>query len=192
MIGTAISRRPGSALVVGAFRSSRTAYGRSDFTGLTRRGSIVNLVNDLPVATLHRPDRRRNAPRPALLRLSRELRREIHSLGVTGGQVSLLIKIQKEPGIGVRELARCERMSTPGMSKYVARLEAAGLLRRTELEDRRRIGLQLTAEGARVLASVKRRRTAWLAARLRGLPPGELEAIDAAVAPLLKLLEVDD
>ena len=131
-----------------------------------------------------------NRLRPALLRLSRELRREVHSLGVTGGQVSLLIKIQKERGIGIRALARWERMSTPGMSKYVGRLEAAGLVRRTELEDRRRVGLELTPEGARVLASVKRRRTAWLAERLRELSPAELDAVDAAVEPLSKLLEV--
>ena len=131
-----------------------------------------------------------NRLRPALLRLNRELRRELHTLGVTGGQVSLLIKIQKERGIGVRELARWERMSTPGMSKYIARLEAAGLVRRTEVPDRRRVGLELTPEGTRVLASVKRRRTAWLAERLRGLSPEELDAVDAAVEPLLKLLEV--
>ena len=132
-----------------------------------------------------------NRLRPALLRLNRELRREIHSLGVTGGQVSLLIKVQKEPGIGMRELARWERMSTPGMSKYVSRLESAGLLRRIELEDRRRVGLELTSEGSRVLSSVKRRRTTWLAERLRGLSPGELDAVDAAVEPLLKLLAVE-
>jgi DNA-binding MarR family transcriptional regulator len=133
-----------------------------------------------------------NRLRPALLRLNRELRREIHSLGVTGSQVSLLIKIQKERGTGIRELARWERMSTPGMSKYVARLETAGLVRRTELEeDRRRVGLELTPEGARVLASVKRRRTAWLAERLRELSPRELEAVDAAIEPLLKLIDVN-
>jgi DNA-binding MarR family transcriptional regulator len=131
-----------------------------------------------------------NRLRPALLRLNRELRREIHSLGVTGGQVSLLVKIKKEPGIGIRELARWERMSTPGMSKYIARLEAAGLVRRTALEDRRRVGLELTPEGSRVLSSVKRRRTAWLAERLRGLSPAELDAVDTAVEPLSKLLEV--
>jgi DNA-binding MarR family transcriptional regulator len=132
-----------------------------------------------------------NRLRPALLRLNRELRRELHSLGVTGGQVSLLIKVQKEPGIGIRELAQWERMSTPGMSKYVARLESAGLVRRRELEDRRRVGLELTPEGSRVLSSVKRRRTAWLAERLRGLSPAELDAVDAAVEPLLKLLELE-
>jgi DNA-binding MarR family transcriptional regulator len=131
-----------------------------------------------------------NRLRPALLRLNRALRREIHSLGVTGGQVSLLTRIQKEPGVGIRELARWERMSTPGVSKYVARLEAAGLVRRTALEDRRRVGLTLTREGSRVLSSVKRRRTAWLAERLRELSPAELDAVDAAIEPLLRLLEV--
>ena len=144
----------------------------------------------MPVSSSAEPTTVANRLRPALLRLSRELRREIHSLGVTGGQVSLLIKIQKEPGIGIRELAQWERMSTPGMSKYVARLEAAGFIRRSELEDRRRVALELTSEGTRVLSSVKRRRTAWLAERLRELSPAELDAVDAAVEPLLKLIEV--
>jgi DNA-binding MarR family transcriptional regulator len=144
----------------------------------------------MPTAISADPTTIANRLRPALLRLNRELRREIHSLGVTGGQVSLLIKVQKEPGIGIRELAQWERMSTPGMSKYVARLESAGLVRRRELEDRRRFGLELTPEGTRVLSSVKRRRTAWLGERLRGLSSDELDAVDAAVEPLLKLLVV--
>jgi DNA-binding MarR family transcriptional regulator len=143
----------------------------------------------MPTAISADPTTIANRLRPALLRLNRELRREIHSLGVTGGQVSLLIKVQKEPGIGIRELASWERMSAPGMSKYVARLESAGLMRRRELQDKRRVGLELTPEGTRVLSSVKRRRTAWLAERLRGLSPAELDVVDAAIEPLLKLVE---
>lgn len=129
-----------------------------------------------------------NRLRPVLLKLNRDLRREIHSLGVTGGQVSLLALIRREPGIGVRELAARERMSAPGMSKYVARLEEAGLVARTELADRRRAGIVLTAAGQRVLRSVRSRRTAWLAERLRGLSGEELAAIDAAVEPLARLI----
>jgi DNA-binding MarR family transcriptional regulator len=143
-----------------------------------------------PTATAADPIAVANRLRPVLLQLNRELRREIHSLGVTGGQVSLLVQIQRSPGIGVRELAQRERMSAPGMSKYIARLETAGLLRREALPDKRRVGLRLTEEGDRVLRSVKNRRTAWLAARLRGLEPDELEAIDGAVEPLARLLEV--
>ena len=131
-----------------------------------------------------------NRLRPVLLKLNRHLRREIHSLGVTGGQASLLFTIQRQPGIGVRELAALERMSAPGMSKYVGRLEAAGLIEREASdEDRRRIGLRVSAEGERVLRSVKSRRTAWLAARLRGLSEAEVAAVDAAIEPLQQLID---
>jgi len=122
--------------------------------------------------------------------MTRELRREIHSLGVTGGQVSLLVQIQRLPGLGVRELAARERMSPAGMSKYVGRLEAAGLVERTALADKRRVGLRLTEQAERVLRSVKKRRTAWLAARLRELDDDERAAIERAVEPLARLLEV--
>src|SRR6266576_5139199 len=118
-----------------------------------------------------------NRLRPVLLQLNRQLRREVHSLGVTGGQVSLLVQIKYHPGIGIRELAALERMSVPGMSKFVSRLEEAGLIERAPVEgDQRRVGLSLTPAGEKVLRSVKSRRTAWLAARLRELEPGELEA----------------
>jgi DNA-binding MarR family transcriptional regulator len=131
-----------------------------------------------------------NRLRPVLLKLNRELRREIHSLGVTGVQVSLLVQIKYAPGIGVRELASRERMSVPGMSKFVTRLEDAGLIERAPVAgDRRRVGLIVTQAGHRVLRSVKSKRTAWLADRLRHLDADELEAIDAAIEPLAHLLE---
>jgi DNA-binding MarR family transcriptional regulator len=131
-----------------------------------------------------------NQLRPVLLKLNRELRREIHSLGVTGGQVALLVQIKYHPGIGIRELARLERVSVPGMSKFVARLEEAGLVERAPVAgDQRRVGLSLTANGHKVLRSVKSKRTAWLSARLRQLESEELEAIDAAIEPLAHLLE---
>jgi DNA-binding MarR family transcriptional regulator len=131
-----------------------------------------------------------NRLRPVLHKLSRHLKRETHSVGATSGQISLLAEIRRSPGIGVRELASAERMSSPGMSKYVARLERAGLVRRrTETTDRRRVGLELTDEGQRVLRSVRSRRTAWLASRLNQLDPAELAAVDAAIEPLARLLE---
>ena len=133
-----------------------------------------------------------NRLRPVLLKLNRELRREIHSLGVTGGQVSLLVQIKLRPGIGMRELASVERMSVPGMSKFVAKLEEAGLVQRAPVEgDQRRVGLSLTAGGHKVLRSVKSKRTAWLADRLRHLDAEQLEAIDAAIEPLAHLLELE-
>jgi DNA-binding MarR family transcriptional regulator len=131
-----------------------------------------------------------NRLRPVLLRVARELRREIHSLGVTGGQVSLLIQIKKSPGITASALAERERISAPGMSGHIARLEAANLIERTRAEDRRRIGLTVTEAGDKVLTNVRKRRTAWLAEHLKGLTDDERAAIEAALPALEKLVEV--
>ena len=54
------------------------------------------------------------ALRPSLMRISRELRREARAVGVSPEQVSLLVAIKYEPGIGVRELAARERVSPAG------------------------------------------------------------------------------
>jgi DNA-binding MarR family transcriptional regulator len=132
-----------------------------------------------------------NRLRPVLLRIARELRREIHSLGVTGGQVSLLIQIKRAPGITASALAERERISAPGMSGHIARLEAAKLIERTRAADRRRIGLTLTAAGDKVLTTVRKRRTAWLAEHLKGLTDEERETIEAALPALERLLEAN-
>ena len=131
-----------------------------------------------------------NGLRPALLHLNRRLRRELAPLGITGGQAALLWAIRSHPGIGVRGLADLEGVSTPAMSAYVDRLEAAGLVgrRRSEL-DRRRVELAVTESGLRVLRSARSRRTAWLADRLRRLEPEERDRIEAALPALNKLLE---
>jgi DNA-binding MarR family transcriptional regulator len=131
--------------------------------------------------------------RPVLLRVGRELRREARQVGVSPEQVSLLVGIKYSPGIGVRELAARERVTPPALSNHVDRLERDGLVSRTpDASDRRRVGLTLTDEGQRVLRRVRSRRTAWLATRLRGLSPEELDAVEAAIEPLSRLLREDE
>jgi DNA-binding MarR family transcriptional regulator len=144
------------------------------------------MVNDLAVDEMAVATRLR----PVLLRLNRELRRELAPLGITGGQAAILKLIQLSPGVGVRELALRENMSPAGMSGHVERLDASGLVRREPSQlDRRRVGLYVTDAGLRVLRAVRSRRTAWLASRLRRLQPDELERIDAALGALAHLLE---
>jgi DNA-binding MarR family transcriptional regulator len=132
-----------------------------------------------------------NRLRPVLLQLARELRREVHPLGVTGGQVSLLVSIRRTPGVGIRELAAREGVSPAAMSRHVTRLVEAGLVQRSAGAggDRRRVGLQLTPEAERVLRLVRSRRTAWLVARLRTLDDEALASIDDAIEPLRTLIE---
>jgi DNA-binding MarR family transcriptional regulator len=130
-----------------------------------------------------------NGLRPVLLRLGRELRRESEALGVTSRQITLMWLIRERPGLSLRELAAEERISAPALSGHVDRLERAGLIERVRsADDRRRVGLTITADGARLLRRVRAQRTTWLAERLQGLAPEELAAVEAALEPLRRLL----
>jgi DNA-binding MarR family transcriptional regulator len=134
-----------------------------------------------------------NRLRPVLLMINRHLRREAHAEGITGGQAALLAQIRNHSQLGVRELAAREGISAPSMTRYLDRLEKAGLIVRTRSsEDARRIRPALTPKGVSVLRSVRRRRTAWLVERLDGLAPAEQRAVAEAVEPLARLLEEDD
>jgi DNA-binding MarR family transcriptional regulator len=127
--------------------------------------------------------------RPILLKLSRELRREAREVGVSPEQVAVLVAIKCEPRIGVRDLAARERVSPPAMSNIVDRLERDGLVFRTpSVDDKRRVGLTVSPEGDRVLRRVRSRRTAWLATRLKDLSDDDLQAIEAAIESLWKVL----
>lgn len=131
-----------------------------------------------------------NDLRPVLFRLARELRRETEQLGVTGRQVTLLWLVKHNPGLTLKALADEEGISAPALSAHVDRLESAGLVVRTRSDvDRRRVGLTLTPAGERLLRRVRERRTSWLAARLGVLEPDELAAVEAAVEPLMRLIE---
>jgi DNA-binding MarR family transcriptional regulator len=143
-------------------------------TGTANPSSAVSVANRL---------------RPVLLRLARELRREARAFGVTGGQAALLAAVERRGRIGLGELAAGEGVSAPAMSKHVDRLEQAGLVSRVpgSSGDRRRVEIELTVEGQRVLRRVRSHRTAWLAARLDQLGPSELATIDAAIEPLAAL-----
>ena len=128
--------------------------------------------------------------RPTLLRLARNLRRETETLGVTSHQATLLALVQARQGLSLRELASEEGISAPSLSGHVDRLEAAGLLRRLRSsDDRRRVGLELTAEGRALLKRVRARRTSWLAERLDTLTDAEREQLERALPVLAALLE---
>jgi DNA-binding MarR family transcriptional regulator len=124
--------------------------------------------------------------RPALLRASRQLRREAQKAGVSALDAQLLTVITKHPGIGMAELADREQMTRPSMSGHVKRLAAAGWIGRDPVsaEDRRRVGLRLTPAGALALDAIRLRRNDWLAARLAALGPEARAALAAAAGAL--------
>ena len=130
-----------------------------------------------------------DALRPALLRVSRRLRQEAQKVGLSAQDALLLGHIRKVPGVGVSALAALERTSRPTMSAHIKRLEAAGLIVRSDhAQDGRRSGLAITAAGGRKLEIIRRERNDWLAARLARLSPAERATLAAAAEPLLRLV----
>ena len=130
-----------------------------------------------------------DALRPAILRISRQLRREAQPLGLTPLDATLLTAVSKREGVGVSELAELEQTSRPTMSAHVKRLEAAGWLKRLPppSDDKRRFGLVISVAGKKALDAVRRRRNDWLEVRLAALDPTAREALRQALGPLAQI-----
>jgi DNA-binding MarR family transcriptional regulator len=127
--------------------------------------------------------------RPALLRASRQLRREAQRAGVSALDAQLLNALRKHPGTGVAELAEGEQMTPPSMSGHVKRLAGAGWITRdaSDPRDGRRVGLRLTAAGEKALEAIRRRRNDWLAVRLAAMDEKGRSRLADAIEPLLLL-----
>jgi len=126
------------------------------------------------------------ALRPALHRLYRQLRRESDDPGLSPLHALLLVAVMRQPGVGVAELARMEKLRGPTISGHVKAMERDGLIMRSDPDpsDRRRNGLIATEKGQGLILSMKRKRTDWLASELAKLSPDQRAAIRAAIAPL--------
>ena len=128
--------------------------------------------------------------RPSLLRLTRLVRNQRADESVSLSQLSALGTLKKSGPMSAGELAACERVQPPSMTKIIAALEEKGLVRRDEHpSDRRSAILGLTDAGLDLLASERRRRDAWLTQRLARLTPQERALLRSVVPVLDKLAE---
>lgn len=131
--------------------------------------------------------------RVALHHIFRRLRQESDDdpSGLTLQQKMLMSTISQNPGIGVAELARQEKLRGPTMSGHIKALEALNLVKRDapDPDDRRRSGLLLTGHGSAVLEALRARRRDWLARRLTQLPPEGAAALRNALVYLNEIGE---
>jgi DNA-binding MarR family transcriptional regulator len=126
--------------------------------------------------------------RPALLRLTRIVRNQRVDLSVTLTQLSAMATLQKRGPMSAGELANCERVQPPSMTKVLANLEERGLVRReVHPTDRRQAIIAITDDGIALLDSERRSRDAWLSQQLTTLTAEE-RALLQKVIPILDKL----
>jgi DNA-binding MarR family transcriptional regulator len=123
--------------------------------------------------------------RLAIMRLARRLR-QLADAGITPSMLSALSSVERLGPLTLGELADVEKVQPPTMTPIVGRLEADGLVNR-EIDpgDRRVARITASRRGRQLLERTRSRKTAYLARRLRALPPEDREVIGRAV----KILE---
>lgn len=128
--------------------------------------------------------------RLAVGRLARRLRQEAE-IDVTPSQLSALATLDRGGNMTIGELAAIESIRPPTMTRIVAALEEAALVRRsTDPDDRRACRVSITDKGVAAVQQIRDARSAFLAARLGALDEREIESIRAALPALERLLEV--
>jgi DNA-binding MarR family transcriptional regulator len=127
--------------------------------------------------------------RLVIMRLARQLRSQTVA-GLSPSLISALVTIERKGPVTLGQLAALERVKPPSVTRMVAALEQAGLVRReADPVDRRVARLSLTAEGKRTVARSRTRKTAYLARRLRELDDAQLASLRQALPVLERVLE---
>jgi DNA-binding MarR family transcriptional regulator len=128
--------------------------------------------------------------RPALMRLNRRIRMENRDGRHTLTQLSALSTVEQHGPLSAGDLAGFERVQPPSMTKVIAVLEDAGLVRRdAHPTDKRQAIIAITPAGAALLDTSRRVSDAWLGVQLAKLSADERKQL-AELAPILaKLIE---
>lgn len=126
----------------------------------------------------------------AAIRLLRRLRLEDRRTGVGPAQLSALSVLVFAGPCSLGELAEAEGVRPPTMSRIVAGLRRAGLVRAEKVGgDRRKLRLVPTKRGQKVMQEGRRRRVERLARALHSLPAEELRRLGGAAESIFSLVE---
>jgi DNA-binding MarR family transcriptional regulator len=128
--------------------------------------------------------------RVVLARSARRLRQEAGT-DLGPALLAALVTIERHGPLTPSEVADRERIQRPTATRLIAKLDERGLIQRTVAPDDARSSLlSVTRDGSMLLAEIRSRRDAFLARRLRDLPP-EDRATLARAADLLERLVQD-
>lgn len=142
--------------------------------GRVSRGKSLEVADRLHSAAIH---------------LLRRVRKADTKSGVGPAQLSALSVLVFAGPRALGELARAEQVRPPTMTRIVAGLQRAGLVRRErDAEDRRVVRVRATPKGVRVMQAGRRRRVETLAAQLRHLDARTVTTLERAASILEEML----
>ena len=119
--------------------------------------------------------------RVTLGRTTRRLKGERGDAGLSDPQFNVLAILLREGPMTPGRLAEHERIAAPAMTRTVNCLVDRGLVRKDEHPtDGRQVVVSLTPQGEGEVTETRRRRDAWLSARLAGLTAAERATLVAA------------
>jgi len=124
----------------------------------------------------------------AAIHLLRRLRVRDRESGVGPAQLSALSVLVFGGPRSLGELADAEQVRPPTMSRIVAGLERAGLVRRRATEDGRRVRLEASAKGTKILQEGRMRRVESLAKALYLLSEREQKQLVELVELLQRVI----
>ena len=130
--------------------------------------------------------------RAVIGRLSRRLRPTAVAVaaGLTPTKISVLLHVARAGRIRLSELSDDEGINPTMMSRVIAELADAGLVKRaSDPGDRRAALVEATAAGRKLAERIRRERTDALNLALEGLDERERSEIEAALPALERLAE---
>jgi DNA-binding MarR family transcriptional regulator len=131
-----------------------------------------------------RPDREKLIERfhHLAIRMLRSLRQVDETAGFSGPRASVLAVLVFRGPMSLSELARAEGVKAPTMSRLVKAIAEEGLVRvRGAESDQRRLTIEPTARGRRLMLAGRARRLEALAEAFVSAGPDELLALSAVV-----------
>ncbi|WP_439693776.1 MarR family winged helix-turn-helix transcriptional regulator [Curtobacterium sp. SP.BCo] len=128
--------------------------------------------------------------RIAVNRLSRTLRAQKADSTVTDAQFSALARLHRDGPMTLAELSRQDGVTPPSMTKTIAVLVDRGLATKGgHGDDRRKVLLAATPDGAAFVEETRRRRDGWLTPRLAALTAAERQTLADATEIMRRLAQ---
>jgi len=127
--------------------------------------------------------------RLAVNRMARRLRQEA-STDLGPASIAALATIERSGPLTPSELARIEGIQRPTATRILGRLTEDGLVTRTsDPSDGRSAIVQISSDGRKALSRLRKRKTAYLAKKMRALPDDDVATLARAAEILEQVLE---